>query len=841
MTARPRPELATEFRGRIFGRHSAELQELLNTMRAAPMPGKPFLFLSKPGQEWTLSKYADSLPLRPVVEWDHVFSDIESAEWHVFGERWAAMHGERLEPPTVPSPPADPAEAARRAVLERCPSVLAYASARSIRAGESLDFFVSSEGDKDYTAEVVRLLSPDIGPVAPAFRTVPVASAVNGTHAGRYQRILIGSYAEVAGPIALEDGFTLSARVHPTLRGAAVRTIAHVMATSGAHLTITNSDEGLTATWIAPSGSRTVASVRPLVEREWADVAVTVEPATGTLTLTSTVVDAPALRTHARQVATATGSSSAPFGPSSLALAASLSSDGRHDPATCFNGKLEDVRIVRTTHTDLIAHWDFSQGMTTQGIVDVSGRAHHGRLVNLPTRATRGSRWTGDSLAWTVDPSGYAAIHFHEDDLADAAWERSLTFDAPSDLPSGIYGLRVAPADGSTPEFWVPFVVRPAKGARTAPAAFILPTTTYCTYANMHLRVNAQFNELNQGRLTVLDSTDFLLMAKPELGKSCYDTHTDGSPVIFASMNRPVANFRPFGRIYKFCQDLMFVDWFDATDMDVDIITDDDIDREGIDAIRPYRALLTASHPEYMSRKFLDAVDQHLREGGRLMYLGGNGFYQMAEVPESMPHVVEVRRPGQDNLWRVNHAEALSSTSGLPTGLWRNIGRSENAMVGVGFLTMGFDECAPYRRNPAAQDPRAAWIFAGLGDAELIGDFGVLQGGAAGYEIDRHDAAKGSPAHSLVVASSFGHSNMYGVTSSSVLDTLPNPGSDLDNLRADMVFFETGHGGAVFSVGSIAWCGSLSHNGYRNSVSTVMRNVLERFVDPAPFPMPEIR
>jgi N,N-dimethylformamidase len=841
VTSRPRPELAAEFRGRIFGRHTAELQELLNTMRAAPMPGKPFLFLSRPGEEWTLSKYADALPLRPVVEWDHVFSDIESAEWHVFCERWAAIYGEQLESPAVASSSANPPEAARRAVIERCPSVLAYASARSIRAGESLDFFVSSEGDKDYTAEIVRLLSPDIGPIAPAFRTVPVASSINNTHRGQHQPILIGSYAEVPGPIALDGAFKFSIRVHPTLRGAAVRTIARISSASGAHLTITNSGEALAAMWCAPSGSQTTTSVGPLVEREWADIAVTVDPPNGALTLTSCVVDAPALRAHARQESTVVGPSSAFFGESSLTLAASLNHEGRHIPDTCFNGKLEDARIVGTARQDLIAHWDFSQGMTTQGIVDVSGRAHHGRLVNLPTRATRGSRWTGDSLAWTVDPSGYAAIHFHEDDLADAAWDRSLTFDAPVDLPSGCYGLRVAPADGSTPEFWVPFVVRPAKGERTAPAAFILPTMTYCTYSNMHLRVNAQFNELNQGRLTVLDSTDFLLMAKPELGKSCYDTHTDGSPVIYASMNRPVANFRPFGRIYKFCQDLMFIDWFDATGMDIDIITDDDVDREGIEAIRPYRALMTASHPEYMSRKFLDAVDLHLRESGRLMYLGGNGFYQMAEVPESMPHVVEVRRPGQDNLWRVNHAEALSSTSGLPTGLWRNIGRSENAIVGVGFLTMGFDKCAPYRRNSAAEDPRAAWIFNGLEEGVLIGDFGVLQGGAAGYEIDRHDLAKGSPSHSLVLASSFGHSNMFAVTSSSVLDTLPNPGSELDNLRADMVFFETGHGGAVFSVGSIAWCGSLSHNGYCNSVSTVMRNVLERFVNPAPFPMPEIR
>ena len=36
-------------------------------------------------------------------------------------------------------------------------------------------------------------------------------------------------------------------------------------------------------------------------------------------------------------------------------------------------------------------------------------------------------------------------------------------------------------------------------------------------------------------------------------------------------------------------------------------------------------------------------------------------------------------------------------------------------------------------------------------------------------------------------------------------------------------------GGAVFSVGSISWCGSLSHNGYANDVSRITANVLRRF------------
>ena len=55
-----------------------------------------------------------------------------------------------------------------------------------------------------------------------------------------------------------------------------------------------------------------------------------------------------------------------------------------------------------------------------------------------------------------------------------------------------------------------------------------------------------------------------------------------------------------------------------------------------------------------------------------------------------------------------------------------------------------------------------------------------------------------------------------------------------------MTFFETPGGGAVFSAGSIAWSGSLSHNGYDNNVSRISENVLRRFLDDTPFNMPDI-
>ena len=54
------------------------------------------------------------------------------------------------------------------------------------------------------------------------------------------------------------------------------------------------------------------------------------------------------------------------------------------------------------------------------------------------------------------------------------------------------------------------------------------------------------------------------------------------------------------------------------------------------------------------------------------------------------------------------------------------------------------------------------------------------------------------------------------------------------HVRADMVFYELPKGGAVFSTGSITWCGALSHNNYENNVSTITRNVLRRFLDATP-------
>ena len=91
-----RLDLAREFRAKPFGGHSVELQQILHLMRAAPIEGRHFLYITKPHSEWTLAQMSRTRPLRPVLT-GPVFTDLAAAEWHVFKLRWHALSGEPLE------------------------------------------------------------------------------------------------------------------------------------------------------------------------------------------------------------------------------------------------------------------------------------------------------------------------------------------------------------------------------------------------------------------------------------------------------------------------------------------------------------------------------------------------------------------------------------------------------------------------------------------------------------------------------------------------------------------------------------------------------------------------
>ena len=87
-----------------------------------------------------------------------------------------------------------------------------------------------------------------------------------------------------------------------------------------------------------------------------------------------------------------------------------------------------------------------------------------------------------------------------------------------------------------------------------------------------------------------------------------------------------------------------------------------------------------------------------------------------------------------------------------------------------------------------------------------------------------------------MLASSENHTDLFLVVTEEINVMTPDlSGSQNELVRADLVFYETPAGGAVFSTGSIAWCGTLSHNDYDNNVSRITGNVLRRFLDATPF------
>ena len=69
--------------------------------------------------------------------------------------------------------------------------------------------------------------------------------------------------------------------------------------------------------------------------------------------------------------------------------------------------------------------------------------------------------------------------------------------------------------------------------------------------------------------------------------------------------------------------------------------------------------------------------------------------------------------------------------NGEEGGLWRNLGRPEHSVLGVGYVRPGYMTFSPYRVETASH-----WAFDGLGlkDGDLIGENGVNGGGASGWE-----------------------------------------------------------------------------------------------------------
>jgi N,N-dimethylformamidase len=736
--------------------------------------------------------------------------------------------------------------------------LVGYGDKLSVEPGADIQFMVSSEADS-FDAAVIRLIHGDANPSGPGFKYEPVESELTGRYPGTRQRLRPGSYVRIPHAPALDRVLSLTVQmwIFPTLPGKERQTLMSSVSADGSGYAL-RLEHGQLALRVGPGLVAGVSVERAVAPLTWYLVTAVYDATSGVARL---ALDP--LHPTAGELADATTSSlqtGAWTGGGDLIVGAELvTEDGERHAGSFYNGKIDSPRLLDRALGDadlialraggsvdgLVGAWDFSLDIRSRAISDTSGNGLHGRTVNKPMRAATGWNWDGGETSWRHASDQYGAIHFHDDDLDDAGWEPSLRWSVPTDLASGVYALHLcAGAD----EDHIPFVVRPRRGRPTAAIALLLPTFSYLAYGNEHMMEGTDRETLERLGSSGSAARDYpstpqdRYIVENRLN-SLYDSHTDGSGVCYSSRLRPLVNMRPRyqmpginsgeGSPHQFNADLHLVAWLRESGYPFDVVTDEDLHEEGLDLLAPYRVVMTGTHHEYWSLEMIQATQQYLVAGGRLMYLAGNGMYWVTQRDPEYGNGIEIRRRGPaTRTWEAQPGEAHLSATGELGGLWRYRGLSPQSWLGVGFTAQGMGEGRHYDRHPASFDERGSWVFEGIGDDERIGDFPSLVNGygAAGFEIDRVDHALGSPRRTLVLATASGFSDSYQRVSEEIMLSDSAQGGTVDPLvRADMVLLEYPRGGAVFSPGSISWCACLSYNGYDNNVARVTRNVLDRF------------
>lgn len=752
--------------------------------------------------------------------------------------------------------PGRPSVAIPEMLVDR--GLVGYADRMSVQPGETVNFMVSSELP-EYRLDIVRLIHGDPNPAGPGIKEIVIDTAINGEYEGKRQELPFGSYVAVPDDSALQltGSFTFTAWIAPTSPGLSFGTpgpqglLTKWSETDRSGYGVVIDETGRLALWLGSDDGRidrlrsepnlrAWASAIPGANRPrphgvttfWYFIAVSFDASTGQVLLVQQPQNGfpgdPTRAVVERSTEIKTiGQNDLP-----LLIAAywNTGAAGERTAIGHYNGKIDNPRLYgrALSQSEIealqegngpgneIADWDFSLDIESDVVTDRASHRLHGRTVNAPTRAVTGHDWDFTVMDYTKDRSQYGGIYFHDDDLVNALWDVGVAFELPEDLPSGIYAARLRTEDS---EDYLPFFVRPRRGTATAKIAFLVPTFSYLAYGGT--------GQDGFGQL------------------SLYSTHNDGSGITYSSFLRPLTNMRPkieTRNPWQFMADTHLVDWLYAKEFGVDVITDHDLHHEGLSLLEPYNVVLTGTHPEYTSTQMLDGIKAYLEQGGRLMYMGGNGFYWITAL-DSTGTYVEVRREHGTEHWQGAPGETYHATTGEFGGLWRFRGRSPQMLVGVGFTAQGFDRNSPYRRMPGSFDPRASFIFEGLERDELIGEHPslVLGVGAAGSELDRVDYALGSPPHTLILATSFGHSDAYQHVVEEVNTSDSRQGGTENVLvKADMAYAEYPYGGAVFSTSSIAWSGSLFFNDYDNNVSRITENVLRRFASDEPIPWPEL-
>lgn len=222
--------------------------------------------------------------------------------------------------------------------------------------------------------------------------------------------------------------------------------------------------------------------------------------------------------------------------------------------------------------------------------------------------------------------------------------------------------------------------------------------------------------------------------------------------------------------------------WFEKEGFTYDLYSDIDLHSKEVfkECLSKYKIIVISTHNEYWSFEMINHLKEYIRKGGNVASLSGNTLYK------------EVRFPNNNIIV-------------LDGAYLRHQGFGEETVLGVAQDLRGFKTWAPYKVIKSDH-----WVFEGtnLQDGDLIGTKGLnvsLEGraGASGWETDKIYPA--APKSTKLLAK----------------------GTNSDGGGAEMVFYQEPGEGAVFSVGSITYGGSLLVDDH---ISKITKNVINRFL-----------
>jgi len=361
---------------------------------------------------------------------------------------------------------------------------------------------------------------------------------------------------------------------------------------------------------------------------------------------------------------------------------------------------------------------------------------------------------------------------------------------------SGLYYFRASTASGR--QFSFPWVVAPAKPQ--AAMAVLASNITWNAYNNF----GGRSNYIHADGLPPTPTVNARAELKRYSDAGHFTWSADSYPPL--SFDRPEPfNHIDFGeKITDPIEDRQachlapaewrLVGWLEKHGFAYDYYAETQLDDGTLDLTK-YRVLVLVVHPEYWTRRMYERVKRWVfEEGGRLIYLGGNGLNCEVEL-----------RPDHSMVCLNGKLGGLT-VEGLGGHESRFAMRheSEANLLGCVFTPAGAMTGAPYRVLDSIH-----WAFAGTG-LRAGGTFGEKSlhmrcpGGASGHETDK--VSPSSPKNVKVIAK----------------------GMNPDNGGADMLTFETPSGGMVFSVGSINYVASLPVD---EKVSKVNENVLRKFLE----------